>query len=151
MTMRSYPPANPRWLFIPRLKCYAIGDVRLGAWQCHIPMCYASKEALELAKDQIREDMFVITLFVSGDERTPVIQGNPVSIEIEQPRGLTLGAVPYGASVWEAEVIEPTAGKITINGQVVYGMTPYGPVWTPVRPDMGDNDLYWKSALTGAS
>lgn len=129
-----------RWLFVCELKCYAIGHFRKG-WNCTVPRCYSSSELLRRTKEW--EEGVTIDLIIEASEHDyqKVIPGASIaSFEAEQPRGWRYDMPfrdPLGGSF-----TEPSAGKISINGQIIYSNTPYGPVWTPVRPDMGAVDLH---------
>lgn len=138
-----------KWLFLRELKCYAIGYYKDGNWRCYIPMCYASKDALKVAGKLLDESPAIaLECFIPADEYDYllVVPGNPVTFEIEHPQSPGFDWI-YGTN--EGLFVDGTSGKITINGQVVYGSTPFGMVWTPVRPDMGAIDLYGTTSGLG--
>lgn len=126
-----------RWLYLVDPQCYGIGHYKDNAWWVVIPMCYASFKVIERARDYIREDTIAVEMVLPGE--TPdrqVITGNPVVCVVEYPAPVRIEH--------HGHIREAFPGKITINGLIVYGVTMHGGhrVWTPVRPDMGEVDIY---------
>lgn len=140
----SNPYSNSRWLFLREIACYAIGyyDEEHSAWRFIIPLCYVPQKLFEQSKEHINSYTIVIEGVMPADkfDFMKVIPGNPATIEVEHPHSAEFIAM-------DMPLREASVGKITINGQVIFGMTLFGALWTPARPDMGSADLYAGSAM----
>jgi hypothetical protein len=136
--MATFLREQSRWLYIVEFRCYAIGYYKKDSWHCHIPMCYASPEIIGKFKEisEIDAETMFIMIAIQSDELDyrKVVIGKPVICEIQESQGWQLLA--------DDSVEEAKSGKLIINGQIVYGLTPFGMLWTPVRPDMGAVDMY---------
>jgi hypothetical protein len=135
--MATFVKEQTRWLYIVEARSYAIGFYKGDSWHCYLPLCYASHQAIAMIKavSEIDDETMYVTLIIQTDklDYRKVIIGNLVTCEIQEPRAWQMS---------REHVEEPKPGKIIINGQVVYGWTPFGTLWTPVRPDMGAVDMY---------
>lgn len=134
--MTSHRPARPqtRWLYLVEMQCYGIGYYHQDSWRVTVLLCCMSQKMLRKAAEHLEDDTRAVQLVILADEGNyqQVIPGALVECEITNYDRMPFDIKTLGIP-----------GKITINGQTVYGAARTGGmVWTPVKPDMGAVDIY---------